>query len=386
DPAWAESITPVLDDLLVVLDAIGRGIGRVRAIVDTDQRWAESLSELMVELAGLQNRIDMAAASLRTALVPAQEAVPLVRWLERRGRDDRSRLRNIAANAAPLDLADLMRDALFDRVHTAVLTSATLTTRDGFGFLRRRLGIDSGVRATESVHPSPFDFEQQTILAVPTDAPDPREPALGYGARVATIVEDHARLTDGGLFVLFTAYGAMRAVAAELHRRGTAGRWPLSVLGDSPRAALLQRFTDAARGILLGVASFWEGVDVPGDPLRGLIITKLPFKVPSEPLTAARIEAIDSAGGNSFQDYMLPHAALRLKQGFGRLVRTRTDHGAIVILDPRLLSKSYGRYFLSSLPPAPLVTGTWQELREDLRAFYAAERPDRVDRPVPVPA
>ncbi|HSJ32397.1 MAG TPA: helicase C-terminal domain-containing protein [Longimicrobiales bacterium] len=371
DATWAESVAPVLDDLLIVLDAIGRGIGRVRAIVETDQKWAESLAELLIETAGLQNRIDMSAAALRTALVPAQEPIPLVRWLERRGREEGSRMRNISASAAPIDLADLMRDALFDRVHTTVLTSATLTTRDGFQFLRGRLGIESGVRATESVHPSPFDFERQTILAVPTDAPDVRAHPQRYGAAIAGITEDHARLTDGGLFVLFTSYSALRAVAAELHRRGAASRWPLFVQGEAPRASLLQRFTDAHRGILLGVASFWEGVDVPGDPLRGLIITKLPFKVPSEPLTAARIEAIDSNGGNSFQDYMLPHAALRLKQGFGRLVRTRTDHGAIVILDPRLLSKGYGRFFLSSLPPAPLVTGPWADVREQLRSFYA---------------
>ncbi|MBR9989870.1 MAG: hypothetical protein KFH98_08955, partial [Gemmatimonadetes bacterium] len=373
------------DDLLIVLDAIGRGLARVRAIVDTDEKWSDLLAELLVEMGGLQNRIDMSAAALRTALVPAQEPIPLVRWLERRGREEGSRMRNIAANAAPIDLAHLMRESLFDRVHTTVLTSATLTTRDGFQFLRGRLGIDGGVRATESVHPSPFDFERQTILAVPTDAPDARMHPQRYGAAVAAITEDHARLTDGGLFVLFTSYSALRAVAAELHRRGVASRWPLFVQGEAPRASLLQRFTDSQRGILLGVASFWEGVDVPGDPLRGLIITKLPFKVPSEPLTAARIEAIDSIGGNSFHDYMLPHAALRLKQGFGRLVRTRTDHGAIVILDPRLLSKGYGKYFLSSLPPAPLVTGPWQELREQLRLFYGREGAERSTPVQPIP-
>jgi ATP-dependent DNA helicase DinG len=149
----------------------------------------------------------------------------------------------------------------------------------------------------------------------------------------------------------------------------------LFVQGEGPRAALLDRFTASGHGILLGVASFWEGVDVPGDPLRGLIITKLPFKVPTEPLTAARIEAIESAGGNSFYDYMLPHAALRLKQGFGRLVRTRTDRGAVIILDPRLLERGYGRFLLESLPAAPLHTGSWAELREQLRSFYAPSHP-----------
>jgi ATP-dependent DNA helicase DinG len=372
EPWWADFVTPLLDDLLLVLDGLGRGMQRVRAIMQTDEKLAESMSETMVELSGLQNRIDMSAAALRTALVPAQEAVPLVRWLEARGRESVGRMRNIAANAAPIELAGLMRDALFDRVHTAVLTSATLTTRDGFDFLRRRLGIDAGVRVMESVHPSPFDFERQTLLAVPTDIPDPRTEPRRFAEAVAAVTEEHARLTDGGLFVLFTAYAALRAVATELERRGTPTRWPLFVQGQAPRAQLLRRFTDSGRGLLLGVASFWEGVDVPGDPLRGLIITKLPFKVPSEPLTAARIETIDRDGGDSFRDYMLPHAALRLKQGFGRLVRSRTDHGAIVILDSRLLSRGYGRFFLASLPPAPLVSGPWRELRDDLRAFQAA--------------
>jgi ATP-dependent DNA helicase DinG len=386
EPMWTELVAPALDDLLVVLDSLGRGMGRVRGIIDTDRKLAEQLTEQLVELGGLQNRIDMSAAALRTALVPAQEAVPLVRWLERRGVERGTRTRNIAANAAPVDLAGLLREALFEPVHTAVLTSATLTTRDNFQFLRRRLGIDAGVRAVESIHPSPFDFATQTILAVPTDSPDVRENPHRFASSVASITEDHARLTDGGLFVLFTSYTALRSVAQELHRRGTSSRWPLFVQGDAPRAALLRRFTDAHRGILLGVASFWEGVDVPGDPLRGLIITKLPFKVPAEPLTAARIEAIDRDGGNSFHEYMLPHAALRLKQGFGRLIRTRTDRGAVILLDPRLLTKSYGRYFLSSLPPAPLITAPWSELREQLRTFHdagaAAAVAPRSDSPV----
>src|SRR5690606_18116033 len=149
----------------------------------------------------------------------------------------------------------------------------------------------------------------------------------------ADVVEDVAGMSDGGLFVLFTSYRALRRVAADLRRRGVDARWPLFVQGEAPRARLVEGFSASGHGILLGVASFWEGVDVPGRPLRGLVITKLPFKVPSEPLTAARIEAIEREGGNAFYGYMLPHAALRLKQGFGRLIRSRTDRGAIVLLD-----------------------------------------------------
>jgi ATP-dependent DNA helicase DinG len=369
-PAWQDSIAPAVQDLLLVLDQIGRGIDRVRGIIGTDQKLVEKLTEQLVELGGLQNRIDTAAGALRTAFVPGQEPVPLVRWVEWRGREERGGRRNVAVNAAPISLAGLLRETLFDRVHSTVLTSATLTTSDGFTFLRGRLGIQRGVRAHESLHPSPFDFATQTLLVVPTDAPDGREQPQRAAVAIAAATEDMARITDGGLFVLFTSYGSLRGVAQELQRRGTSARWPLFVQGEAPRAALLERFTQSGRGILLGVSSFWEGVDVPGDPLRGLIIAKLPFKVPSEPLTAARIEAIDQDGGNSFYEYMLPHAALRLKQGFGRLVRTRVDRGAVVILDTRLLTKGYGRYFLDSLPPAPLVTGSWAELRAALRDFY----------------
>ena len=376
DPDWNRAVSPVLEDLLIVLDSLCRGLARVRAVVMSDNALVEALAEQLVELNGVENRLAATAGAFRTVFIPGDEPVPLVRWLERRGRENAGgRPASISASAAPVELSGLLREALFDRLHSTVLTSATLTTRDGFGFLRGRLGIASGVRVRESCHPSPFAFEEQTILALPSDMPDPRAEPRTYAGRVANVIEDHARLTDGGLFVLFTSYAALRATFAELQRRGTAGRWPLFLQGDEPRAVLLRRFTDAHRGILLGVASFWEGVDVPGEPLRGLIITKLPFRVPTEPLTAARIEAIDEAGGNSFRDFMLPHAALRLKQGFGRLVRSRADRGAVVILDPRILSRGYGRYFIDTLPPAPVVTGPWDTLRDELRTFYERTAP-----------
>jgi ATP-dependent DNA helicase DinG len=148
----------------------------------------------------------------------------------------------------------------------------------------------------------------------------------------------------------------------------------LFVQGEAARANLLEAFVLSGRGVLLGVTSFWEGVDVPGDPLRGIIVTKLPFKVPTEPLTAARIEAIDREGGNSFMDYVLPHAALRLKQGFGRLIRSTTDRGAVALLDRRILEKGYGRYFLGTLPAAPIVTAPWIEASEQLLRFYSGKR------------
>lgn len=367
DAEWIDGPAPVIDGLLLVLGELAQGVRRVRERIAVDERWVEAMSEQLVELRGVEARLFDSVAALHTAFRPGNDAFPLVRWLERRagGREVQ-----VAARAAPIDLAQPLREGLFERVDTAVLTSATLSTRDGFDFVRRRIGLGGGLRVTEAVFPSPFAFDEQTLIVIPTDLPSPRDKEERFEAAIAAATEDHARLCDGGLFVLFTAYRSMRAVAVLLRRRGMESRWPLFVQGEAPRARLLDRFIASRHGVLLGVTSFWEGVDVPGEPLRGLLIPKLPFKVPTEPLTAARIDAIEEAGGNSFVEYMLPLAALRLKQGFGRLVRTRLDRGAVAILDRRVLERGYGRYLLDALPAAPVHTGPWSEIRERLRVFY----------------
>jgi ATP-dependent DNA helicase DinG len=159
-------------------------------------------------------------------------------------------------------------------------------------------------------------------------------------------------------------------VADLLRAAGADRRWPLHVQGERDRSRLLESFVQARDGILLGTSSFWEGVDVPGDPLRGLVIQKLPFRVPTEPVTAARMEAIEARGGDAFQSFMLPHAALRLKQGFGRLIRSRTDRGAVLVLDDRLVTRRYGRYLRDSIPETPLVKGPWTEVLGRLKGFY----------------
>jgi ATP-dependent DNA helicase DinG len=316
------------------------------------------------------NRLDTAAHALRTTLKPGEEAFPMVRWMERRG-DRERRETNIVLASAPLDLAGVLRETILEKVETVVLTSATLSTGGDFRFLRERLGIRRDDPLREALFPSPFDFERQALVVVPTDIPLPSGDYDGrHDEATVRATLELARVTDGGLFVLFTSYRALSHVAAELRRRGADRTWPLFVQGEAPRALLVKRFTESGRGILLGTTSFWEGVDVPGRPLRGLLIPRLPFKVPTEPVTAARIEAIEAAGGNSFVQYMLPHAAIRLKQGFGRLIRTRLDHGAVLILDGRVAKKSYGRYLVDSLPPAPVRMAPWREVYPELVAFY----------------
>ncbi|HEX7118951.1 MAG TPA: helicase C-terminal domain-containing protein [Longimicrobiales bacterium] len=374
-PEWAAGLRTTFENLTGTLDALARGLTGLRETIRLDARWSEALEEQLLELEAAAGRTLGTLDALRLAFAPADDALPMVRWLERRGGGG-AKEANVVAHAAPVDVSAALREALFDRVDTAVLTSATLATRDGFDFLRTRLGLSAGgLKVGESVYPSPFDYEEQTVVAVPTDLPAPRGDENGrFDVATAEVVRELAEMSDGGIFVLFTSYRSLKRVAADLRRRGVDGRWPLFVQGEAPRARLVEGFTASGHGILLGVASFWEGVDVPGRPLRGLVITKLPFKVPSEPLTAARIEAIERDGGNAFYDYMLPHAALRLKQGFGRLIRSRADRGAVLLLDRRIVEKGYGKYFLDSLPPAPVRVGPWAELAPVVRGFYTVER------------
>ena len=205
---------------------------------------------------------------------------------------------------------------------------------------------------------------------MPTDLPAPNEDAAAHFAAVHVQVRELIAASGGGIFVLFTSHRDVREMAARLRNDGVEGSWPLLVHGEEPRDVLLQRFRELGNAVLLGTATFWEGVDVPGNALRGLLIAKLPFRVPTEPMVAAQCEAIELRGGNSFRDFMLPHAALRLKQGFGRLIRSSADRGVVVLSDPRVLTKAYGRDLLRTLPPARQLSGPWGTLRDEVARFY----------------
>ena len=187
---------------------------------------------------------------------------------------------------------------------------------------------------------------------------------------VVRSIIDVTAAADGGVFALFTSHRDVRCGRGAARARNERSR-PLYVHGEDTRDNLLARFRDSGRGVLLGTASFWEGVDVPGRALRGLIIARLPFRVPSEPVTAAHCEAIVERGGDAFAEYMIPHAALRLKQGFGRLIRTATDRGVVVLVDPRAVNKAYGRSLLRDLPPARRVFGPWSTIMKQLQGFYS---------------
>ncbi|HSM07140.1 MAG TPA: helicase C-terminal domain-containing protein [Longimicrobiales bacterium] len=375
EPAEDDAVRERLHGLLGALQRLAREIAELRRRVEGDEGLAEEVEGRLLDLRGSERRLGAAEVALRLVLEPGDQEERLVRWLELRGR---GRRRNLTLAAAPIELGEVLRDALFSRAETTVLTSATLTTRRRFDFLRGRLGLDPGGLAemerppevVERQVPSPFAFDRQSLLVVPTDLPDAQADPAGLDLATVRVVAELAAHTDGGLFVLFTSHRALRQVADGLRAGGVGERWPLFVQGESDRHALLGGFTGDGRGILLGTSSFWEGVDVPGDPLRGLVIQRLPFRVPTEPVTAARVEALERRGGDAFHGYMLPLAALRLKQGFGRLIRSREDRGAVVVLDDRIVRKRYGTYLRDSLPPTPLLKGPWDEVRRRVGAFY----------------
>lgn len=283
----------------------------------------------------------------------AQTDPALVYWLERtltRRGDIR-----VEMHAAPIDVSSKLREMLFQKTRSVILASATISIgrTGGFEFFQSRIGA-AGC-ATIKLG-SPFDYPKQAEIILTPSMPDPASNRKRYEELLPEMIKRYLIRTDGHAFVLFTSHSLLRTVAAQLQRWFAEMNLTLFSQADGlPRTQLLDRFKQTPRSALFGTDSFWQGVDVPGDALRNVIITKLPFSVPDHPLLEARLDAIRSSGGNPFRDYQIPEAVIKLRQGFGRLIRTATDEGIVVILDPRIDSKPYGRIFLDSLPNCRIV-------------------------------
>jgi ATP-dependent DNA helicase DinG len=255
--------------------------------------------------------------------------------------------KGIFLRASPIDVAAIIRELFLEKMRTTVLTSATLAVDDSFEYIRTRLGIDE---ANELRLASEFDYAKQAILYLPRRMPDPRSPefTVAAGREVVEIL----RRTRGRAFCLFTSYAGMRAVQAQAE---LSLEYPILAQGTAPRSQLLRQFRDTPNAVLFATSSFWQGVDVVGEALSCVIVDKLPFASPGDPITSARIDAIRAQGGDPFSEYQVPLAILTLQQGLGRLIRHRGDRGVLAVLDPRLRTKGYGRRFMASLPPAPIV-------------------------------
>ncbi len=326
--------------------------------IPTDELFAldNVLSELSATCRNIkppqENVLQLArrAEQLRDALGSLDEPGQ-VSWAQGSGRSP-------SVGSSPIDVGPLLRERLHERVPCVVFTSATLTTGGDFGFVKRRLGIEAEV--SEEVVESHFRYEDQAALYAPKHLPDPR--AADFADAAAKEILALIRMSEGGAFVLSTSLRMMRILAK---RVGDELDQEWFVQGDAPKQTLLDRFRDQGNAVLFATASFWEGVDVPGSALRLVVIDKLPFEVPSDPVVAARCARPEEAGESSFMRYLVPAAALSLKQGFGRLIRTTQDRGVVAILDSRIRTKGYGKVFLRSLPPAQ-VCDTLDDVQEFL--------------------
>jgi ATP-dependent DNA helicase DinG len=334
---------------------LSRGRGGRLATGWMDARVAEESSGLLQRLEGLRTVLlavpDRPEALFGLAGRALALAVELA-FLMRADADDHvyfveTRGRGVFLRAMPIDVSARLKEVLFDEVRAAVLTSATLAVDGGFTYVKDRLGIEP---TDELLLASPFRYEEQALLYVPRDMPEPQSP--GFVDQVAEQTVRLLELSRGRAFVLFTSYANMNAVASLL-----AGRvdYPLLIQGEAPKAQLLDTFRATPHAVLLATTSFWQGVDVAGERLSCVIVDKLPFASPGDPVVSARIERLRSRGQNAFAEYQVPVAVLMLKQGLGRLIRSATDRGILAVLDSRLLRKPYGRRFLESLPPTRLV-------------------------------
>jgi ATP-dependent DNA helicase DinG len=325
-----------------------------------------SLRRLEAEVAAVKGRpeefvtLARRAAELRGELTFILETDQrgYVYWYERRGK-------GLFLAATPIDVSAILREKLFENFDTVVLTSATLAVGGKFDYLKQRLGLDG---ARENVLAHEFDYRSQAVLYVPPSLPDVRDPA--FTARAADEIEKVLEITRGRAFCLFTSYSQMRDIYERLSNRLD---YPLLLQGKAPRSVLLERFRQTPGAVLFATATFWQGVDVPGEQLSCVIVDRLPFAVPSDPVVAARVRALIEDGRNAFVEYQVPEAVLALKQGFGRLVRSRSDRGVLVILDNRIRRKSYGRIFLESLPDY-----TISESLADVTKFMANRPSNRV--------
>ncbi|MCK5913687.1 MAG: helicase, partial [Desulfuromusa sp.] len=370
-PVW-QQLCERVERLRVASSELAQGIaGLLRAAEVLPDAVAEKVNSALVDLRGISGRLEGISADLSSFQAVGKNSCV---WVEiREGRIGRKTGLITSLCQAPLEVAESLNQALYQRFKSLVMTSATLTVAGAFGYFHSRVGLDrvEPKRLLELSLDSPFDYQQQALVAIPTDLPEPGKP--GFSEAVRDAVEKALLCSQGRSFVLFTSYALLRQVHDELSPILEAQRLRCLRQGQENRHQLLKRFAEDENSILFGTDSFWEGVDVPGRSLEQVIIARLPFRVPTEPVLEARSQAIEQRGGDPFMEYTVPQAVIRFKQGFGRLIRHRNDRGVVMILDSRVVKRGYGRMFLRSLPPARVVRGSSDEVFTEVGQFFIEE-------------
>jgi ATP-dependent DNA helicase DinG len=341
-------------------------LGLVKELDKAQTLAEEDWGSLMIEIRAQAQRLANAGQIIEDVIFQVDD--DNIRWIEiKPGYRTRSIVRFLKS---PLDIGVMMQKAVYEPFGTIIMTSATLTVDGKFDFLAQRIGLESvnENRRIPLVLPAPFDYQKQALLCIPMDIPEPGNAT--YNKELVKLIYRALAISQGRAFVLFTSYSLMTIVHRQLE--DSLRHLGINALkqGQMNRHDLLNRFRQDKTSVLFGTDSFWEGVDVMGNALELVIITRLPFKVPNEPIIEARYEAIEKKGGNAFMDYAVPLAVLKFKQGFGRLIRHKTDRGSVIILDNRVVNKNYGKRFMRSLPTCKTVIGTRELVFTELDRFF----------------
>ncbi len=365
---WVE-IVALVEPLLKQAGGLARKLDQLlKQCEELPDEVADKLSSPLVDLAGIARRLEGIAADLALFLATSEDNCV---WIEvAKGRIGRSRGLITRLCSAPLEVGKGLNEALYERFRTVIMTSATLSVAGRFDYFcdRTGLGLAEPSRLQSLVLASPFDYARQTLVAVPTDIPEPGRP--GFAEAVAELTEKALLLAGGRSFVLFTSYQLLRTIYEQLSPILEARQLHCFRQGSENRHHLLKRFAEDETSSLFGTDSFWEGVDVPGRSLEQVIITRLPFRVPTEPVLQARAEALKARGQDPFMKYTVPQAVIRFKQGFGRLIRNRSDRGVVLILDSRVVRRGYGQTFLRSLPAVSSLSLPAAELLPRIESFF----------------
>ncbi|RJP21365.1 MAG: helicase [Candidatus Abyssobacteria bacterium SURF_5] len=374
---WSHDCLPAVEKLLSELRVFVSRLALVLKKLEEIEREKGSdtdFSDDRIEINAIANRIDSAASTVEDVIFG--EGIDHVRWIEAQVRAKNPAVR---LYSVPLDVGPALAEQVYVCFPTVVLTSATLTVEGRFDFLFSRIGLDKidEERIRFLSLPSPFNFAEQAVLGIPTDVPNPGD--SGFRDVLVSTIFRCLSITQGRAFLLFTSFSMLGWAYRELAPR-LEQELGVNALrqGDDNRTALLERFRRDTTSVLFATLSFWEGVDVEGESLECVVLAKLPFRVPDDPIVQARAEDIERRGGNPFIEFSVPLAVIKFKQGFGRLIRNRTDHGAVLILDKRVAAKYYGRIFLNSLPPCRVVRGTCDEVFEEFQTLFTMLRREQI--------